>query len=91
MFHRYEDHFSELPLPALYLRPRQFWVPRAYCNVGGGYDDDQQIAAMAWMADQLRSIGVKFSKTEMSRIFRAMPVSSRMKQDGTPVSGYAVP
>jgi len=41
---------------------------------------------MAWMADQLRSIGVEFSKTEMSRIFRTMPVSSRMKQDGAPVS-----
>jgi len=65
---------------------RQVWFPGAHCNVGGGYDD-QQIAtiAMAWMADQLTSIGVEFSRPEMSRIFHTMPVSSEMNNDGTPV------
>ncbi|KAK5656898.1 hypothetical protein OQA88_4449 [Cercophora sp. LCS_1] len=65
---------------------RQVWFPGAHCNVGGGYDD-QQIAtiAMAWMADQLTSIGVEFSKPEMSRIFHTMPVSSEFNKDGTPV------
>ncbi|KAK0632628.1 hypothetical protein B0T14DRAFT_39398 [Immersiella caudata] len=49
---------------------RQVWFPGSHCNVGGGWPD-QQIAtiALAWMADQLTSIGVEFSKVEMNRIF----------------------
>ncbi|KAL2127516.1 hypothetical protein VTI74DRAFT_10615 [Chaetomium olivicolor] len=48
---------------------RQVWFPGSHCNVGGGWED-QQIAtiALSWMADQLTSIGVEFSKTEMNRI-----------------------
>ncbi|KAK3387776.1 hypothetical protein B0H63DRAFT_500855 [Podospora didyma] len=49
---------------------RQVWFPGTHCNVGGGWPD-QQIAtiALAWMADQLTSIGVEFDKKEMARIF----------------------
>ncbi|KAK1978305.1 hypothetical protein LZ30DRAFT_729243 [Colletotrichum cereale] len=49
---------------------RQVWFPGSHSNVGGGFAD-QQIAtiAMAWMADQLTSIGVEFSTPEMKRLF----------------------
>ncbi|KAK4451399.1 hypothetical protein QBC34DRAFT_54717 [Podospora aff. communis PSN243] len=49
---------------------RQVWFPGSHCNAGGGWPD-QQIAtiALAWMADQLTSISVEFSKVEMNRIF----------------------
>ncbi|KAK4236907.1 hypothetical protein C8A03DRAFT_16496, partial [Achaetomium macrosporum] len=49
---------------------RQVWFPGTHNNVGGGWED-QQIAtiALAWMADQLTSIGVEFSRPEMKRIF----------------------
>ncbi|OLN85190.1 hypothetical protein CCHL11_04367 [Colletotrichum chlorophyti] len=49
---------------------RQVWFPGSHSNVGGGFED-QQIAsiALAWMADQLTSIGVEFSTPEMKRIF----------------------
>ncbi|KAK0656887.1 hypothetical protein B0T16DRAFT_400475 [Cercophora newfieldiana] len=49
---------------------RQCWFPGSHANVGGGWPD-QQIAtiALAWMADQLTSIGVEFSKVEMNRVF----------------------
>ncbi|RFU31036.1 hypothetical protein B7463_g5331, partial [Scytalidium lignicola] len=40
---------------------RQVWFPGSHANVGGGYDD-QEIAniSLAWMMDQLASIGVSF-------------------------------
>ncbi|TDZ16888.1 Uncharacterized protein Cob_v010164 [Colletotrichum orbiculare MAFF 240422] len=49
---------------------RQVWFPGSHSNVGGGFED-QQIAtiALAWMADQLTSVGVEFSTPEMKRIF----------------------
>lgn len=49
---------------------RQVWFPGTHCNVGGGWPD-QQIAtiALAWMADQLTSVGVEFNKFEMGRLF----------------------
>ncbi|KAL0935533.1 uncharacterized protein CTRU02_210124 [Colletotrichum truncatum] len=53
---------------------RQVWFPGSHTNVGGG-SESQQISkiALAWMADQLTSIGVEFSKKEMKRIFRSLP------------------
>ncbi|KAK3690384.1 hypothetical protein B0T22DRAFT_537064 [Podospora appendiculata] len=49
---------------------RQVWFPGTHCNVGGGWEDHQiATIALAWMADQLTSIGVEFSKNEMARIF----------------------
>ncbi|KAF6824624.1 hypothetical protein CMUS01_10151 [Colletotrichum musicola] len=52
---------------------RQVWFPGSHSNVGGGFED-QQIAtiALAWMADQLTSIGVEFSTPEMKRIFHLL-------------------
>ncbi|OHE98283.1 hypothetical protein CORC01_06480 [Colletotrichum orchidophilum] len=49
---------------------RQVWFPGSHSNVGGGFED-QQIAtiALAWMADQLTSVGVEFSTPEMKRVF----------------------
>ncbi|TDZ16183.1 Uncharacterized protein Cob_v010877 [Colletotrichum orbiculare MAFF 240422] len=51
---------------------RQVWFPGCHSNVGGG-SDHQQISkiALAWMADQLTSVGVEFSQKEMKRIFRS--------------------
>ncbi|KAK4038098.1 hypothetical protein C8A01DRAFT_37995 [Parachaetomium inaequale] len=62
---------------------RQVWFPGTHCNVGGGFED-QQIAtiALAWMADQLASIGVEFSKTEMSRIFYNMHPKAKARKWG---------
>ncbi|KAF6814817.1 hypothetical protein CSOJ01_03828 [Colletotrichum sojae] len=53
---------------------RQVWFPGCHSNVGGG-SDTQQISkiALAWMADQLTSVGVEFSKKEMRRIFQSEP------------------
>ncbi|KAK4121686.1 hypothetical protein N657DRAFT_600853 [Parathielavia appendiculata] len=61
-------------------RLRQVWFPGNHGNVGGGWED-QQIAtiALAWMADQLTSIGVEFSETEMSRIFYSMHPKARAR------------
>ncbi|KAL2878770.1 hypothetical protein SGCOL_005996 [Colletotrichum sp. CLE4] len=52
---------------------RQVWFPGCHSNVGGG-SDSQQISkiALGWMADQLTSVGVEFSKCEMQRIFRTI-------------------
>ncbi|KAL2133501.1 hypothetical protein VTI74DRAFT_2266 [Chaetomium olivicolor] len=64
-------------------RLRQVWFPGTHCNVGGGWED-QQIAtiALAWMADQLTSIGVEFSKPEMSRIFYYMHPRAKARKWG---------
>ncbi|GIK05526.1 hypothetical protein Aspvir_009639 [Aspergillus viridinutans] len=50
---------------------RQVWFPGNHGNVGGGWPD-QQIAtiSLAWMADQLTSLGVEFSRPEMNRLFK---------------------
>ena len=49
---------------------RQVWFPGVHSNVGGGYDD-QEIAniSLAWMMDQLASIGVAFQEDYIDRIF----------------------
>ncbi|KAK5801143.1 hypothetical protein VI817_003355 [Penicillium citrinum] len=63
--------------PALWERPpnvrtdlRQVWFPGAHSNVGGGLPD-QEIAniSMAWMMDQLASIGVSFEPNTIQQIF----------------------
>ncbi|TVY38665.1 hypothetical protein LSUB1_G003726 [Lachnellula subtilissima] len=49
---------------------RQVWFPGSHSNVGGGYDD-QEIAniTLAWMMDQLASIGVAFQDEVIEHIF----------------------
>jgi Uncharacterized alpha/beta hydrolase domain (DUF2235) len=64
--------------PAVWERPsnirtdlRQVWFPGAHSNVGGGYPD-QGLAnvSMAWMMDQLVSIGIAFEDTTIDRLFQ---------------------
>ncbi|KAI9735320.1 MAG: hypothetical protein M1818_006515 [Claussenomyces sp. TS43310] len=49
---------------------RQVWFAGAHANVGGGYDD-QEIAnvTLAWMMDQLASIGLEFQDETIDYIF----------------------
>ncbi|KUI58948.1 hypothetical protein VP1G_06197 [Cytospora mali] len=49
---------------------RQVWFPGSHANVGGGWHD-QQIAniTLAWMCDQLTTLGVEFSQRRLDRIF----------------------
>ncbi|KAK4235434.1 hypothetical protein C8A03DRAFT_17821, partial [Achaetomium macrosporum] len=61
---------------------RQVWFPGSHCNVGGGWED-QQIATIAFaceMADQLTSVGVEFSKTEISRMHLLRCAPQRQSQ-----------
>ncbi|KAI8265820.1 hypothetical protein K4K58_010703 [Colletotrichum sp. SAR11_239] len=62
---------------------RQVWFPGSHSNVGGGFKD-QQIAtiALAWMADQLTSVGVEFSTPEMKRIFYTVDPSVEAREWG---------
>ncbi|TVY85539.1 Uncharacterized protein LSUE1_G000058 [Lachnellula suecica] len=50
---------------------RQVWFPGVHSNIGGGYDD-QEIAniSLAWMMDQLASIGVAFQDEFIDHIFQ---------------------
>ncbi|KAJ5298413.1 uncharacterized protein N7443_006533 [Penicillium atrosanguineum] len=63
--------------PAIWERPaqcrtdlRQAWFCGAHSNVGGGLND-QELAniTMAWMMDQLTSIGVAFEEDTIDRLF----------------------
>ncbi|KAJ5698870.1 hypothetical protein N7462_000875 [Penicillium macrosclerotiorum] len=63
--------------PAVWERPRnvrtdlrQVWFCGAHSNVGGGLPD-QELAniSMAWMMDQLASIGVAFEDDTIDRLF----------------------
>ncbi|PHH84150.1 hypothetical protein CDD83_2401 [Cordyceps sp. RAO-2017] len=64
--------------PALWERPRkaklktdlrQIWVPGNHGNIGGGWDD-QGIAnsTLAWMMDQMASVGVEFEIQALERV-----------------------
>jgi hypothetical protein len=64
--------------PAVWERPshvrtdlRQVWFPGAHTNVGGGYPDQGAAnISMAWMMDQLASIGVVFKDKTIDKIFQ---------------------
>ncbi|KAL3299590.1 peptidoglycan binding domain-containing protein [Colletotrichum asianum] len=52
---------------------RQVWFPGGHSDVGGGVEDNQiATISLAWMADQLTSVGVEFTASEMLRIFRTV-------------------
>lgn len=66
--------------PAVWERPsrvpsktdlRQCWFPGVHANCGGG-KDDQELAnvTMAWLMDQLASIGVTFRDATIDKIFK---------------------
>ncbi|TVY44637.1 Uncharacterized protein LOCC1_G003982 [Lachnellula occidentalis] len=49
---------------------RQVWFPGSHSNVGGSYDDQEMAnITLAWMMDQLASIGVAFQDEFIERIF----------------------
>ncbi|KAL3419346.1 peptidoglycan binding domain containing protein [Phlyctema vagabunda] len=49
---------------------RQVWFPGAHSNIGGGYDDQEMAnVTLAWMMDQLASIGVGFKESYINKIF----------------------
>ncbi|KAK0646185.1 hypothetical protein B0T16DRAFT_510218 [Cercophora newfieldiana] len=49
---------------------RQVWFPGNHGNVGGGWQDAGVAnMSLAWMMDQLASIGVEFDEKTISRIF----------------------
>jgi len=74
-----EEHRNPFS-PAVWERPRgtsgsdtdlrQVWFPGSHSGVGGGYDD-QEIAniSLAWMMDQLSSIGVSFKDKYIDHIY----------------------
>ncbi|TAQ87874.1 hypothetical protein B7494_g3808 [Chlorociboria aeruginascens] len=50
---------------------RQVWFPGAHANVGGGYPDQEMAnITMAWMMDQLASIGVAFQNEYIETMFK---------------------
>ncbi|KAL8383438.1 hypothetical protein RB595_010571 [Gaeumannomyces hyphopodioides] len=56
---------------------RQVWFAGNHGDVGGGWADEQSAnVALAWMADQLTSIGVEFSRPEFQRVFYDLASSS---------------
>jgi hypothetical protein len=71
------DEYRTAFSPTLWERPsgsetnlRQVWFAGNHGDVGGGWADEQSAnVALAWMADQLTSIGVEFSRPEMQRVF----------------------
>ncbi|KAH8902976.1 peptidoglycan binding domain-containing protein [Coniochaeta sp. PMI_546] len=51
---------------------KQVWFPGSHSNIGGGWPD-QQIASitLAWMCDQLSTVGVEFSHKRLTATFAA--------------------
>lgn len=59
---REEDHVN--------VDLRQCWFSGAHSNIGGGYPDQEMAnITMAWMMDQLASIGLEFQDETIERIF----------------------
>ncbi|KAK0609769.1 hypothetical protein B0T17DRAFT_501294 [Bombardia bombarda] len=49
---------------------KQVWFPGTHSNVGGGWPDQQMAnITLAWMCDQLSTLGVEFSLARMTTIF----------------------
>ncbi|KAH7459120.1 hypothetical protein FOMA001_g20263 [Fusarium oxysporum f. sp. matthiolae] len=62
---------------------RQVWFPGNHGDVGGGWADGQiATISLAWMADQLTSLGVEFSTPEMQRIFFADESTAEVRNWG---------
>ncbi|KAI5465661.1 hypothetical protein BGZ63DRAFT_348553 [Mariannaea sp. PMI_226] len=50
---------------------RQVWFPGNHANCGGGWDDQGMAnITLAWMMDQLASIGVEFDTPSLDRIYQ---------------------
>ncbi|KAH9234749.1 hypothetical protein K456DRAFT_1835462 [Colletotrichum gloeosporioides 23] len=62
---------------------RQVWFPGTHSDVGGGTEDNRNpLVSLAWMADQLSSIGVEFVPEEMVRVFRSVGFKNEPRQWG---------
>ncbi|KAF7879158.1 hypothetical protein EAF04_000357 [Stromatinia cepivora] len=79
---------------------RQVWFPGSHANVGGGYDD-QEVAniTLAWMMDQLASIGIAFHDDAIDTIFQKSvhyyetlpPPSTSIFRFSRPINEWATP
>lgn len=59
---RDEDHVN--------IDLRQCWFAGAHSNIGGGYPDQEMAnVSLAWMMDQLASIGLEFQDETIERVF----------------------
>lgn len=66
--------------PAVWERPRkmrlrtdlrQVWFPGNHGNCGGGWDDQGiSNATLAWMMDQMASVGVEFDRPSLDRVIQ---------------------
>ncbi|CAG9972022.1 unnamed protein product [Clonostachys byssicola] len=65
--------------PAVWERPgkdqqtnlKQVWFPGNHANVGGGWEDQGAAnCTLAWMMDQLASVGVEFDENSIDRYFK---------------------
>ncbi|KAJ2906836.1 hypothetical protein MKZ38_010334 [Zalerion maritima] len=58
-------------LPSCKTKLKQVWFPGTHANTGGGYEEQQMgDISLAWMADQLSSVGVEFKVEELVHLFR---------------------
>ncbi|KAF7552025.1 hypothetical protein G7046_g7540 [Stylonectria norvegica] len=62
--------WERLPANKLTTDLRQVWFPGNHANCGGGWED-QGIAncTLAWMMDQMASVGVEFDGPSLDRVF----------------------
>ncbi|KAK3379589.1 hypothetical protein B0T24DRAFT_647140 [Lasiosphaeria ovina] len=61
---------------------RQVWFPGNHGNVGGGWQDAGVAnMSLAWMMDQLASIGVEFDEATIARIFTRLEHHYRSKAE----------
>ncbi|CAI4211490.1 unnamed protein product [Parascedosporium putredinis] len=62
--------WERLPTNKLTTDLRQVWFPGNHGNIGGGWAD-QGVAniTLAWMMDQLASVGVEFDEKSLEKIF----------------------
>ncbi|KAF7542678.1 hypothetical protein G7Z17_g11371 [Cylindrodendrum hubeiense] len=63
--------WERLPGNDLKTDLRQVWFPGGHANCGGGWED-QGIAncTLAWMMDQLASVGIEFDAPSLDRVFQ---------------------
>ncbi|KAK3374642.1 hypothetical protein B0H63DRAFT_437430 [Podospora didyma] len=58
-------------LPGSPTNLKQCWFPGTHANIGGGwYDQQMACITLAWMCDQLSTLGVEFNATRMGNMFR---------------------
>ncbi|KAK7422410.1 hypothetical protein QQX98_001689 [Neonectria punicea] len=62
--------WERLPANKLTTDLRQVWFPGNHANCGGGWEDQGMAnITLAWMMDQLASVGVEFDTLSLERVF----------------------